>query len=438
MNLENKITIADSLKPTFENVTREFITDTLYQILFNNELPNFKIDFREDEAIEFIEKTLQDYRNEFKEESFVKELNEKHTKILQKIKEKSNNNTKQPVMIVNNYNEFFELLRQFYEKDIELFFKRIECSVFQVYEQKNCFEQIWLRATPDDFNNPEEFLRKQVQMINDKTFEKYDEETYLGKLDFLNDNIICIKNGIARTWDENSREIKITIYDKKHYNNTEIFDRPHYTLPVIRYGIYEKEGKKICYIGSVQNKNDEEDNDNNLIQNINIARKELNKGELKKENYKEKVEPSKTLALSIFINLLNEEGITEIEIPSMYVLDYEYHRKRGIQLKKKFDEEWTEEEKNKHPKYYEREKNYLSKNYEKEDLISEIKTERFIHNVKRLLSYYTNGKIKSYPGELDSFLHMSIPVVKNENEINNNMLRKLYKMVKEKYLENER
>jgi hypothetical protein len=227
MNLENKITIADSLKPTFENVTREFITDTLYQILFNNELPNFKIDFREDEAIEFIEKTLQDYRNEFKEESFVKELNEKHTKILQKIKEKSNNNTKQPVMIVNNYNEFFELLRQFYEKDIELFFKRIECSVFQVYEQKNCFEQIWLRATPDDFNNPEEFLRKQVQMINDKTFEKYDEETYLGKLDFLNDNIICIKNGIARTWDENSREIKITIYDKKHYNNTEIFDRPH-------------------------------------------------------------------------------------------------------------------------------------------------------------------------------------------------------------------
>jgi hypothetical protein len=31
-----------------------------------------------------------------------------------------------------------------------------------------------------------------------------------------------------------------------------------------------------------------------------------------------------------------------------------------------------------------------------------------------------------------------MPVVKNENEINNNMLRKLYKMVKEKYLENER
>ena len=56
-------------------------------------------------------------------------------------------------------------------------------------------------------------------MIKDTTFDKYDKETYLGKLDFLDNNIICIKNGIARTWDETSREIEITIYDKKYYNN---------------------------------------------------------------------------------------------------------------------------------------------------------------------------------------------------------------------------
>ena len=46
-------TIADSLKPTFENVTREFITNTLYKILFSDELPNFIFDFREDEGIAF-------------------------------------------------------------------------------------------------------------------------------------------------------------------------------------------------------------------------------------------------------------------------------------------------------------------------------------------------------------------------------------------------
>lgn len=150
-------TIAESLKPTFENVTREFITDTLYKILFSDEFPNFKFDFREDEAIEFIEKTLQNYRDGFKDESFVQELKEKHKKILQQIKDKQNDNTTQPVMIVNDYREFFELLRQFYERDIELYFLRTQMSGFAVYEKNNCFEQIWLRATPDDFNNSEDF-----------------------------------------------------------------------------------------------------------------------------------------------------------------------------------------------------------------------------------------------------------------------------------------
>lgn len=122
MKLENGKTIADSLTPTFENVAREFITDTLEKILFSQKLPNFKFEFREDEAIEFIEKTLQDYRNGFRNESLVKKLKEEHEKILQKIGEKSNDNTIQPVMIVNDYKEFFELLRQFYERDIEFIF----------------------------------------------------------------------------------------------------------------------------------------------------------------------------------------------------------------------------------------------------------------------------------------------------------------------------
>lgn len=47
-------------------------------------------------------------------------------------------------------------------------------------------------------------------------------------MSFLDNHILCVKNGIARPWDENSREIEITIYDKKYYDNKELFDRPHY------------------------------------------------------------------------------------------------------------------------------------------------------------------------------------------------------------------
>lgn len=299
MYSKNSGTIAETLKPTFENVTREFITETLYKILFSEEIPNFKFDFRENEAIEFIEKILKEYAEKY---DYYKE---KSLKIIETIKKKTTDNEVQPVMIVNNYKEFFELLRQFYEKNIELFFLRTQMSGFQVREKNNCFEQIWLRATPEDFNNPENFLRKQVKMINDRTFEKYDEETYIGKIPFFDDNILCVKNGIARTWDENSRQFEIRIYDKKYFSNTELFVRPHYTLPVVRYGIYEKNGKKVCYIGSIQNKEDDYE-ENKLREKINKKRTKVNKGV--KEEDTNLVEPKNLLSLSIFIDFLSKEA----------------------------------------------------------------------------------------------------------------------------------
>lgn len=425
----SKKTIAESLRPTFENVTREFITDTMYKILFSEKLPNFKFEFREDEAITFIENIINEYANKY---DFYKERAEK---ILESIKQKSNTNESKPVMIINDYKEFFEMLRQYYEQDIELFFKSSQMSGFPVYEKNNCFEQIWLRATPDDFNNPEKFLKKQVEMLKDKTFEKYDEETYLGKLSFLDDNIICIKNGISRTWDENSREMQITIYDKKHYNNTQLFSRPHYILPVIRYGIYKNNGKKVCYIGSIQNKNQGE-RENDLCKKLDRKKYKLNSGVPEEDT--SKVEPKNILALSLFVNLLHKEGVTEIEIPSMYVLDYEYHEKRHKVFIEEFKKKWTKERRDEDPEGYERDMNYLLQSYKKEDLISEIKTERFIKTFRRLLYHYPNGNIKSYPGEIDNFLHFKIPTVTSENEIRGDMLKEIYHLVEEKYLDIER
>ena len=427
--------VAESLKPTFENVTREFITGIMKEILFKDEFPNFNFEFREKEAIEFIEKTLQDYRNSFYDDdsSFKEELRQTEQKILETI----NNRDKEinPVMVVNNYKEFFELLRQIYEKQIELYFKRTNMSGFAVWEMENLFKYIWLRATPDDFNNPEEFLRKQAQMIKDKTFEKYDEEMSLGRLKSLGDNILSIKNAIARPWDENDREIEIRIYDKKYYDNTQLYRRPNYKLPVIRYGIYEKDGKKVCQIGSIQNTNFE-DEKNDVEKKLEREKYKLNKDVDKEEVIS--IEPKNILALSLFINILAKEGITEIEVPSIYVLDYEYHQKRGKSLVQKLEKDWTKQRIEKWPEQYEREAKYAKNNFKKEDVISEIKTERFVKIFKRLLHHYPNGKVKSYPGELDNYFRLSIPVVKDENEIKGDLLRDIYSLVEEKYSEVER
>lgn len=433
MKLPNNKTIADSLTPTFENVTKEFIISTFREILFSDELPNFRFDFREKEAIEFIENLIKDYINDCS--YYKEEIEERQKRTLDKIKQKTNNNTEVPVMVVNDYKKFFEYLRQIYEKNIELFFERTDMSFFTTYERDNLFEQIWLRATPNDFNNPEEFLRKQAEMINDRTFEKYDKETYLGELEVLNNHIICIKNGIARTWDENFREMQITIYDKEHYNNKELWNRPHYTLPVVRYGIYEKDNKKICSIGSIQQKRGSSD-EINLKKKVDREKYKVNK-DVPEEDIS-KVEPKNVIALSIFINLLHREGITDIEVPSMYVLDHEYHRKRNKYLLKEFKKEWAtpdiwdrknRDKRQKYPEEYkEAYKNFL-KMFGKQDLISEIKTERLLLTFRRLLNHYPKANITAYPEEIDNYMHLSIPVVKDENEINGDLLKEFYKLV---------
>ena len=408
--------VEEGLKPTFENVTREFITETLYKILFDKYIPNFKFEFREDEAIDYIEKVLKDYYGSYKE---------KMQKILQTMKQKSDKETTTPVMVVNNYKKFFELLRQFYEKDIELYFSRTGMLHFPRFEKNNCFEQIWLRATPDDFNNPEEFLKKQVDMINDSTFEKYDEETCFGKIKFLDNHILCVRNCIARTWDENSKEIEMTIYDKDDYYNKDEFNRQYYKLPVIRYGIYKKNGKKVCSIGSIQDKSDSYEQ-TSLSKQINRKRYKANEGI--SEEYTYHIEPKNVLALSIFLNLLSKEGITEIEVPSLYVLDYEYHEKRNETILEDFKTEWTEEGIKKDPDLYKKACYYFERCYKKEDLISEIKTERLLLTFRRVLQHYHNGSITSYPGDVDSFMHLHIPIVKSENDINGVVFKELYKL----------
>lgn len=241
--------IAPDLKPTFENVSLEFIAGTIEDFLFSKHEVNFKFDFREKEALDFIQKQLNKYASK---NDFFKENSKKVMKALQ---EKTQNNDTTPVLVVKDYKKFFEFLRQIYEKNIELYFKRTEDMDFPKYEMRNCFLDIWLRATPVDFNNPEAFLEKQAKMLKDTTFNKFDKETVLGEPPFLKNMIVTVKNNIARTWDEAFKQMEIVIYDKQKMKYSNSSYVPQYMLPVIRYGIYEKDGKKICHIGSIQNLN---------------------------------------------------------------------------------------------------------------------------------------------------------------------------------------
>ena len=445
--------IAESLEPTYENVERYFVFNILHQVMYNEQLPNFYIDFREKEVVEYIEKMLWKEKERYVGKyllDYKKSLEEKNEEVMNILRNPSLNNETKPVIVVNNYKKFIELLREGYEKAVELYFE--ECTDKNWGENgilklpghviNNYLMFIWQRMKPEDFNDPEKFLTIQNKMNKDTTLSKYNKEKYIGEIEALNNNVLCIKNGIADKWDESDRQMEITIYDKKYYYDRYMALKPYCLLPLIRYGIYEKNGKKICYIGSIQNrkpylKDSEYDVKTDINKKVNRAKFKANEN-VPEENT-ENVEPANILALSIFVDIMNEEGINDFEIQSSFVLDYENHEKRSKEVEEEFEKHWSNKEnQERNPEAYEDALYYKERNYNKQDIISEIKTERMIKTFERILYHYPNSKIVSYPGEVENIFHINIPKIKSKDEIKGKILKEMYEKIDSRYNDIER
>ena len=410
-----KRTVSDDLIPNLKNLSREFI-NAMKEIMYDKYYPNFYFEFREDKVFTYMKKIIIDFYGE-------DYYNSEYKMMIDDLKNKNYDNNK-PVLIINDYKKFLSLLLLIYKEVVKQFFIRTSYSScpFPRFEIGNYLKNIWLRMTPLDFNDPLIFLKNEYLMLIDQTLSKYNDEQILGKLKSFNDDIITIKNIISHNWDENSKELRIKIFDNDNYDSCYYIN-----LPVVRYGIYSSNGKKICRIGSIQNIEFYKDS---LSKYVDKVRYKLNSN-IDKE-YIEKVEPKNILSLSILIDILNKEGIYDIEIPSMYVLDYEYHRKYYKKLLDKFNEEWTLDKKKNLPRYYDDDKKQLSKVYKKQDLISEIKIERLIKTIERLMIHYNTFKIKSYPNELDNKFHIEFKPFTKDN-INNDILKEIYDLVENSY-----
>ncbi len=411
-------------EPTTENVEKIFVTRSLHNILFDSTYPCFKIDFREQKALERIETVLD--KDQESPECFLTELGAQN--VLDDLKEHGDNSDL-PVLVVRSYSDFIELLRRAYENYIELCFLDNTLTDINVIRATTFFELLWLRATAYDFANPENFLIKQIQMMGDQTFKQYDQETSLGAIDYLNGHIFCVQNGVTNIYDESPREFRITIYDKRYYNTFKR-NQAKYELPLIRYGIYQRDGKKVCCIGSIQNKSSNSDSygkDDSLKTQLDKQRSKINKGVSWED--RQKVEPKKLLALSIFVDFLSEAGISDIEIPSLYSLDYEYHIIQNNRMLEAFEHEWPTRKQELMPEFFGMAQRQLNEKRDKMDLISEVKTERFLLTFRRLLLHYPKGQILSYPDDGDGYMRIRIPTIKDENDINGSVLREFFKFL---------
>ncbi len=351
------------------------------------EIPNMYFKFNNEDDYNYIINILKDYSKE----NVINGL--------------ENIDYSKPIVEISNLKQFLFYMQTLLEQYCKI--KKFR------YQEKYLwfFKYIWQRMTPDDFKNPENFLKKNILMLSNNIFNEYYEEKYVNRISLFNEYFIKSKNRLSKSFDEEPKEMIFFLTNIKHQN---IY------FPTVRYGIYEENNKLICEIGSIQDINKLNINVMNyeLYKKIDRLKYKLNKNV--PDHLIENVEPKKLISLLLFISLIKERDINIIKIPSMYVLDYEFHEKNNILLKELFDTKNGYEnvfiEENKKELYN------LSNVIDKQYIISANKTTNFIKLFERLIYHIPSIKIIEYPMELSSYMVLDI---ENINNINNKYIEEI-------------
>ncbi len=305
-------------------------------------------------------------------------------------------------LLIRNEEKFFSLLQEYLELEIS---KNRKAYTFinKSVEEKMKFLMMNLisNATSEDFINPEEFLRRNIDFQKDITFQSINTplEVKLGQT-FKNSHLE-IQNELTDSRMETP--YKITEKLKGVINNQEV----EYYLPSIYYGIRQENNELVCYIYSIildnKKKNETEEN-KKYTSIINRLLYKLNNGIKEKESFEyfdfknnlsdyypegniTDVTPSFILSLNIFITLLQNKNVTKIKavpyLPIRYI-------SREVAAENNKDED--------------KKKELLERN----DAIQTNLTNKFIRTFRRLAVQNDSLEIETYPYELDEFLTIKL------------------------------
>lgn len=228
-------------------------------------------------------------------------------------KERNNENIV-PTINVTDPQEFFNCLlnvtNAFYE------FKERTDYGNDIIELSEVMQKyIWLRMGKKDFNDVISFLKRQEEFLRETTLDGYLEEQTIG--DYYDYQILA-KQIWGHSYDETYKKIQFTFSD----GNKKV-----HQLPIVDYGICEEDGKKVCYIYAIQN--------SRYLRDKKVERKlyKLNKGIENPEHH-----PNFVMAMKLFIDLVQKEGINEIRIPDGQVLSHRFHEIMGENAKRHYEE----------------------------------------------------------------------------------------------------
>lgn len=322
------------------------------------------------------------------------------------IEYKTNSNVE---LVIKNFKKFIKVLEEYVKVELAMDRKAIRFFSNSDYNKiKLIITYAFVNATYEDMKEPIVYFEKLIKFIKDNTFESLNDGINIKLNNNFYNSILYIKNSKQSLLME-------TPYKMEFILKSEDDDSLQFKLPEISYGIVDNNGKKECYIYSILNK-ENTDNEKKTKYQKTISRLlyKLNNGVMDFESdefkdYKENksdyypenitdVSVSSILSLYIFVLLLNRKGIFTIKgVPYLPIR----YNSRDIVADNIDDDIKKETLKNRN------------------DTIQYNVTNKFIRLFNRMQIHFNVLEVESYPYEFDEFITCKI---NNIFKSNNNVL----------------
>lgn len=262
-----------------------------------------------------------------------------------------------PQMVVPNLDKLEVALRQYLLVTKTVDIKSVKYD--EKHDESYFLHSLLKNIGNDDFENVVEMVRRNTNFLLDTSFSWLDKKLDLGLID--EENHLLVERVQEYYGFETPYMLKFSIANK-HMT---------YELPLIRYGVEEKNGKKVAYVYAVQRKK---------VYKNGFDQIEKFEKQIRKINSSVKVNrdltPSMVLVMTAFCGLAKREGIDEIKMLDFMNRRY-FHFKNVT----------TEEE---------------------QDTVQTMTTDKFLKLGLRACDQFEGIDIWSYPNDVDCYLTLKL------------------------------
>lgn len=245
-----------------------------------------------------------------------------------KTKEEYFNDRNMSTLVIKDEEKFIDLLKEYVYYCFTLNRKTLK---FYNNEYDNKIKMymayLFINFSTEDFLNPVEAIRRHIDYMLDNTFDYLDDGYVIPLGNSFGNSDIYVQRHPQSIMMETPWKMEITICK---WTEDEMLKCP---LADVSYGIREEDGEKVCYVYSMmkpKERTESSDREKIFRKRLNRELYKLNEGVLEQESdefraykdgnsrdYQENVTDvtqSFVLSLSVFVTLLQKEGINKIKV----------------------------------------------------------------------------------------------------------------------------